>query len=159
MPQAEIAAPNNLHNLLVPAPFILFHPSMKQSTTRSPKPARIAKSIKKGALPIELKDGQLWKMEGRQMEIMRVGKHLADYRLHGNQSRVSTSSGTIREIQSYLKDRDARQVKNNGLAKDFKFVRQKIRFGKPAPLSPPATPSQSPGRKPAPQTRQTTGAW
>ena len=92
---------------------------------------------------MELKDGQLWKMEGRQMEIMRVGKHLADYRLHGKQSRVSTSSGSIREIQTYLKDRDAKQIKNNGLAKDYKFMRQKIRFGKPAAPSLPALPAKS----------------
>ena len=101
---------------------------------RSSKPKRpsslIRKAAKKKSPAAELKQGQQWKMEGRRMEIMLVGKHLAHYRLYQQHKRVPTSLAAISKIQSYLKANGARLVKNDGLAKECRVLGRDVHFAK-----------------------------
>ncbi|HEX3798661.1 MAG TPA: hypothetical protein VH413_08165 [Verrucomicrobiae bacterium] len=61
--------------------------------------------------------GQLWKTEKGHVEIMEVGKTLTHYRLFQNQKRVPTSLGRIQMVQDYLKNNQAKLVKNTRLVK------------------------------------------
>jgi hypothetical protein len=63
-----------------------------------------------------LEKGQLWKTEKGNVEIMEVGKTLAHYRLFQNQKRVPTSLGRIQMVQDYLRDNQAKLIKNERLA-------------------------------------------
>ena len=71
----------------------------------------------KTATPPTLIKGQLWKTENGLVEIMEVGKTLTHYRLFRNQKRVPTSLGRIQMVQDYLKNNQAKLVKNDRLAK------------------------------------------
>jgi hypothetical protein len=64
-----------------------------------------------------LEKGQLWKTEKGHVEIMEVGKTLAHYRLFTTQRRVPTSLGRIQMVQDYLRDNQAKLVKNDRLVK------------------------------------------
>jgi hypothetical protein len=64
-----------------------------------------------------LEKGQLWKTEKGHVEIMEVGKTLTHYRLFQNQKRVPTSLGRIQMVQDYLKNNQAKLVKNERLVK------------------------------------------
>jgi len=64
-----------------------------------------------------LAKGQLWKTEKGHVEIMEVGKTLAHYRLVQQQKRVPTSLGRIQMVQDFLRDNQARLVKNDRHAK------------------------------------------
>ncbi len=101
---------------------------------RSSKPKRpsssILKAAKKKSPAAELKQGQQWKMEGRRMEIMLVGKHLAHYRLYAQHKRVPTSLAAISKIQSYLKANGARLVRSDRLAQECRVVGRGIQFAK-----------------------------
>ncbi len=74
---------------------------------------------KKAAAPVlpTIAKGQLWKTEKGHVEIMEVGKTLAHYRLFQQQKRVPTSLGRIQMVQDYLRDNQAKLVKNDRLAK------------------------------------------
>lgn len=61
--------------------------------------------------------GQLWKTEKGHVEIMEVGKTLTHYRLFQNQKRVPTSLGRIQMVQDYLRNNQAKLVKNARLVK------------------------------------------
>jgi hypothetical protein len=65
--------------------------------------------------PPALVKGQLWKTEKGHVEIMEVGKTLTHYRLFQNQRRVPTSLGRIQMVQDYLKNNQAKLVKNDRL--------------------------------------------
>jgi len=101
---------------------------------RSSKPKHPSSSIPKAARKkspaAELKQGQQWKMEGRRMEIMLVGKHLAHYRLYQQHKRVPTSLAAISKIQSYLKANGARLVRSDRLAQECRVVGRGIQFAK-----------------------------
>ena len=101
---------------------------------RSSKPKRPSSLIRKAARKkrpaAELKQGQQWKMEGRRMEIMLVGKHLAHYRLYQQHKRVPTSLAAISKIQSYLKANGARLVRSDHLAKECRVAGRGIQFAK-----------------------------
>jgi hypothetical protein len=101
---------------------------------RSSMPKRPSSSIRKAARKkrpaAELKQGQQWKMEGRRMEIMLVGKHLAHYRLYQQHKRVPTSLAAISKIQSYLKANGARLVRSDHLAKECRVAGRGIQFAK-----------------------------
>jgi hypothetical protein len=71
--------------------------------------------LKKSVLPPTLEKGQLWKTEKGHVEIMEVGKTLTHYRLFQNQKRVPTSLGRIQMVQDYLKNNQAKLVKNERL--------------------------------------------
>ncbi|MDB6067676.1 MAG: hypothetical protein JWR26_3884 [Pedosphaera sp.] len=68
-------------------------------------------------VPPTLIKGQLWKTEKGHVEIMEVGKTLTHYRLFQNQKRVPTSLGRIQMVQDYLRDHQAKLVKNDRLTK------------------------------------------
>ncbi|HWF18473.1 MAG TPA: hypothetical protein VG754_04370 [Verrucomicrobiae bacterium] len=72
---------------------------------------------KKTTPPPQLAKGQLWKTEKGHVEIMEVGKTLTHYRLFQNQKRVPTSLGRIEMVQDYLKNNQAKLVKNERLEK------------------------------------------
>ena len=110
---------------------LLLDTGMKQSaaetnTIKRSGPARGKKESKS----TELKEGQLWKMEDVQMEIMHVGKHLAHYKLHKQHKRVPTHLEGIGRIQEYLKAHGARLVKNGDLAKQNRVAGRGLYFGK-----------------------------
>lgn len=67
--------------------------------------------------PPSLEKGQLWKTDKGHVEIMEVGKTLTHYRLFQNQKRVPTSLGRIQMVQDYLKNNQAKLVKNDRLVK------------------------------------------
>ena len=69
-------------------------------------------------------------MEGRHVEIMAVGKHLADYKAYVNHKRGSTSSGPIREILKNLQEKGAKLMRKKWIAKSSQVVRPAITFGK-----------------------------
>ena len=69
--------------------------------------------VKKISPPLELVKGQLWKTEKGNVEIMGVGKTLTHYRLFQNQKRVPTSLGRIQMVQDYLRNNQAKLVKND----------------------------------------------
>lgn len=71
----------------------------------------------KNSTPPSLEKGQLWKTEKGHVEIMEVGKTLTHYRLFQNQKRVPTSLGRIQMVQDYLRNNQAKLVKNERLAK------------------------------------------
>jgi hypothetical protein len=72
----------------------------------------------KNATPApSLAKGQLWKTERGNVEIMEVGKTLTHYRLFQNQKRVPTSLGRIQMVQDFLKNNQARLIKNERLVK------------------------------------------
>jgi hypothetical protein len=73
--------------------------------------------LKSSAVPVSLVKGQLWKTDKGNVEIMEVGKILAQYRLFQNQKRVPTSMGRIEMVQDYLKRHQGKLVKNDRLAK------------------------------------------
>ena len=73
-----------------------------------------APSAKSAVLPT-LEKGQLWKTEKGHVEIMEVGKTLTHYRLYQSQKRVPTSLGRIQMVQDYLKNNQAKLVKNDRL--------------------------------------------
>ncbi len=73
--------------------------------------------LKKLAPVPPLVKGQLWKTEKGHVEIMEVGKTLTHYRLFQNQKRVPTSLGRIQMVQDYLKNNQAKLVKNERLVK------------------------------------------
>ena len=66
---------------------------------------------------VSLVKGQLWKTEKGHVEIMEVGKTLAHYRLFQNQKRVPTQPRRIQMIQDYLKNNQAKLIKNDRLPK------------------------------------------
>jgi len=72
--------------------------------------------LKKSTVP-PLAKGQLWKTEKGHVEIMEVGKTLTHYRLFQSQKRVPTSLGRIQMVQDYLRNHQAKLVKNERLAK------------------------------------------
>jgi hypothetical protein len=72
---------------------------------------------KKTTPPPLLEKGQLWKTEKGHVEIMEVGKTLTHYRLYQHQKRVPTSLGRIEMVQDYLKNNQAKLVKNERLEK------------------------------------------
>jgi peptidoglycan/xylan/chitin deacetylase (PgdA/CDA1 family) len=104
---------------------------MKQSPakTRTIKRSVITR-VKPEGNSTELKEGQLWKMEDVQMEIMHVGKHLAHYKLHKQHKRVPTHLEGIGRIQEYLKEHGARLVRNGGLTKPNRVLGRGVYFGK-----------------------------
>jgi hypothetical protein len=67
--------------------------------------------------PPQLAKGQLWKTDKGHVEIMEVGKTLTHYRLFQNQKRVPTSLGRIEMVQDYLKNNQAKLIKNERLEK------------------------------------------
>ncbi|MDB6021056.1 MAG: hypothetical protein JWQ04_913 [Pedosphaera sp.] len=73
--------------------------------------------LKKSPTAPSLAKGQLWKTEKGHVEIMEVGKTLTHYRLFQNQKRVPTSLGRIQMVQDYLKNNQAKLVKNDRLEK------------------------------------------
>ncbi len=73
--------------------------------------------LKKAAALPELAKGQLWKTEKGHVEIMEVGKTLTHYRLFQTQKRVPTSLGRIQMVQDYLRNNQAKLVKNERLVK------------------------------------------
>lgn len=73
--------------------------------------------LKNPSSPPSLVKGQLWKTEKGHVEIMEVGKTLTHYRLFQNQKRVPTSLGRIQMVQDYLRNNQAKLVKNDRLAK------------------------------------------
>jgi hypothetical protein len=72
--------------------------------------------LKKSTVP-PLAKGQLWKTEKGHVEIMEVGKTLTHYRLYQSQKRVPTSLGRIQMVEDYLRNHQAKLVKNERLAK------------------------------------------
>lgn len=72
---------------------------------------------KKLTPPPQLAKGQLWKTEKGHVEIMEVGKTLTHYRLFQNQKRVPTSLGRIEMVQDFLKNHQAKLIKNERLEK------------------------------------------
>ena len=64
-----------------------------------------------------LAKGQLWKTERGNVEIMEVGKTLTHYRLFQNQKRVPTSLGRIEMVQDFLRNNQAKLIKNERLQK------------------------------------------
>ncbi len=76
--------------------------------------------LKKATPAATLAKGQLWKTEKGHVEIMEVGKTLTHYRLFQNQKRVPTSLGRIQMVQDYLKNNQAKLVKNDRLVKAAK---------------------------------------
>jgi hypothetical protein len=78
--------------------------------------ASVMKSKKTNPTP-QLAKGQLWKTEKGHVEIMEVGKTLTHYRLYQNQKRVPTNLGRIEMVQDYLKNNQAKLVKNERLEK------------------------------------------
>jgi len=104
---------------------------MKHRSSNPKRPSSPSrKAAKKKSPAAELKQGQQWKMEGRRMEIMLVGKHLAHYRLYQQHKRVPTSLAAISKIQSYLKANGARLVRSDRLAKECRVVGRDIHFAK-----------------------------
>ena len=71
--------------------------------------------LKKAAVLPELAKGQLWKTEKGHVEIMEVGKTLTHYRLFQTQKRVPTSLGRIQMVQDYLRNNQAKLIKNERL--------------------------------------------
>jgi hypothetical protein len=71
--------------------------------------------LKKAIAALPLAKGQLWKTDKGHVEIMEVGKTLTHYRLFQNQKRVPTSLGRIQMVQDYLKNNQAKLVKNERL--------------------------------------------
>src|SRR5690349_13969840 len=69
--------------------------------------------LKKSIVLPALEKGQLWKTEKGHVEIMEVGKTLTHYRLYQSQKRVPTSLGRIQMVQDFLRDNQAKLVKND----------------------------------------------
>ncbi len=65
----------------------------------------------------DLQKGQLWKTEKGHVEIMDVGKTLAHYRLYQTQRRVPTNLGRIDMVRDYLKNNQAKLIKNERLSR------------------------------------------
>jgi hypothetical protein len=72
---------------------------------------------KSSVLKPNLEKGQLWQTEKGNVEIMEVGKTLAQYRLYRSQRRVPTNMGRIQMIEDYLRSNGGKLVKNERLAK------------------------------------------
>ena len=73
--------------------------------------------LKNSLLLPDLQKGQLWKTEKGHVEIMEVGKTLAHYRLYQTQRRVPTNLGRIDMVRDYLKNNQAKLIKNDRLVK------------------------------------------
>ena len=75
----------------------------------------VTMSKRTAALPT-LEKGQLWKTKTAHVEIMAIGKLLAQYRYFtGAQTRVTTTMTRVRLIQDHLKANGGKLVKNSRL--------------------------------------------
>jgi hypothetical protein len=90
-----------------------------QTHLRQAARVQVLKDMKpKKTVPLpSLAKGQLWKTESGHVEIMEVGKTLAHYRLFQSQKRVPTSLGKIQMVQDYLRNNQAKLIKNERLVK------------------------------------------
>lgn len=76
---------------------------------------RYMKLKQSSPLPILVK-GQLWKTRTARVEIMNIGKVLAQYRyFDGGRRRVPTTMAPVREILKHLKANDGKLIKNDRL--------------------------------------------
>jgi len=78
---------------------------------------RFDMKLKNSLMLPDIQKGQLWKTEKGHVEIMDVGKTLAHYRLYQTQRRVPTNLGRIDMVRDYLRNNQAKLIRNDRLAR------------------------------------------